>query len=173
MDKRIKRFVFSAVTLVIVGPLVILARSERFRIDKNPVYEIILFSFLVGYIGYEQLYRRPKIDKTKKNSRNKRLEEMLSQIEIYTPKPDINKVPEEFHSLLPLVKHWGVSNKMLRDHFYEKASKSELQELKKIEPFITYITRWIESFEHKNEEHKAFEQTLLAYNELGLWAWNE
>ncbi|MGB0432548.1 MAG: hypothetical protein ACPGLV_18875, partial [Bacteroidia bacterium] len=77
------------------------------------------------------------------------------------------------HLLIPIAKHWGITNSILRNHFFEKATTQELKHLKEIEPFIENLSHWIESASDKNKEQLAFEQTLMAYQELGLWTWDE
>ena len=173
MNKRTRRNIIRVLAGIFWVTLAILGRSERFNPDKDPyIYAVLAISF-IGYLIYENFYRLPKIKKTKEVTRNNQLEELLGRIHEYEPKINPGKVPEDFKGYIPLVKKWGINDKILREHLYDSASDTELLELKKIETHSDSIKRWMNESNERTAEIIAFNLTLDAYNELGLWTWDD
>lgn len=172
MDKKTKRKIIRISAFIFWTILVILARSERLKQDKNPYIYGILVVSLIGYIIYENFYRVPKIEKTKKKVRGQQLSELLNEKEKYEPKINPDSVPSSFKNYVPLAIKWGISNVIIREHIYDQADKSELLELKKIEKDKEEIEEWINTGNAVMDEKKAFELTLQAYEDLGLWTWD-
>lgn len=171
MTKKTRRNILRIGVLLFWAALIILARSERFKADKDPyVYAIVALSF-VGYIIYENFFRLPKIEQTKRDTRVKQLSDLLGEKEKYQPKIKKENVPTDFQVYIPIAMKWGLDNKILREHLYESANHSALIELKKIEIDKEKITDWVVTGELSNEK-SAFKLTLNAYDELGLWTWD-
>ena len=171
MNKKTRRNVIRICALIFWIVLALLARSERFKLDKDPyIYAILAISF-IGYIVYENFYRLPKIEQIKKSTKEQQLATLLKEKDQYTPKLNFVNIPEELHSYIPIATKWGINNKILREHLFNSADNSELLALKEIESKIDIITSWAENKGDHTSEKNAFLLTLEAYNELGLWTW--
>lgn len=172
MNKQVKRKIIRALAVLFAIALAIMVKNQRFKSEKDPIiYTIVVTSFL-GYLIYENLYRLPKIEKTKEEARKNQLESLLERKHEYVPRINRDFVPDTFRRFIPLAEKWGIENKILREHLYESSNDSELLELKKIETENDSIKHWIESTE-TSPETSAFNLTLEAYNELGLWTWEQ
>jgi|GEM_PF-2579340 len=159
--------------LVFWGSIYLIIKNQRFKIDKHPLYKPLIGVLLLGHIGYEGIYKKNKIESKKKEVKKKHLDELNSEIENYKPTIKPENVPNELVFLIPLIEKWGLNNNMLRAELYDKASKKELLELKSIENKREDIENWIkvESESDTQNSSEAFELTLKAYDDLGLWTW--
>ena len=171
MDKKTRKNIIRALAGAFWLVLLVLARSQRFKTEKNPYIYAIIGISMVGLLIYENFYRLPKIEKTKNALQDNQLKLLLERRHEYEPEINPEQVPEAYHCLIPLVKKWGISNNILREHLYESANDEELLELKKIEKESDSIKSWIDESDKKSTEITSFKLTLAAYNELGLWTW--
>jgi hypothetical protein len=172
VDKKVKRNIIRITSIIFWIVVYFLGRSERFNPDKDPRITYALWMVIGGYIVYES-YTQGRNNKTNKKKRKAQLSELLKNRKRYEPKIIERNIPEELHEHIPLVLKWGIDNKILRTELYDNSTDSDLNELKKIESKTDKITIWIKSDSSAEIEKKAFQLTLDAYNELGLWTWNK
>jgi len=170
IDKKTKLFL----VFLFWGAIYLFIRIQKLEVDKHPLYKPLMGVILLGHIGYEGIYKKNKIQSKKKEVKKKHLNELNSEIENYKPTIKSESVPNELVYLIPLVEKWGLNNNMLREELYDKASKKEPLELKSIENKREDIENWIkvESENDTLNSSEAFDLTLKAYDDLGLWTWN-
>ena len=173
MDKRKKRNIIRIGALMFWSILYILVKIKSFIPDQDGyIYATIAISF-VGYLIYENFYRLPKIKNKKMETREHQLTTLINEKDKYEPKINSTNLPADLQNYIPIITKWGVSNKILREHLYESTEDIELFELKKIEADMDRIKKWLEEENGKSYEKQAFELTIKAYDELGLWTWDD
>ena len=168
---RLKKEVRLIITILFWGGIYLLARSQRFELDKNPYIMGVIFLVFTGHILYEGVYKKNKIESKKNEIKGKHLNELKSNLNELTPEITPNELSTELSEFIPIIKKWGIDNKILREDLYENSSNSELIELKSIETKRDVFEKWISENQEKENTIKALNLTLKSYDDLGLWTW--
>ncbi|MEP0265604.1 hypothetical protein [Dokdonia sp.] len=130
-----------------------------------------IYIFFIGHIAYEGIYRKNKIDSKRKEVKSRHLNELKSNLSNFTPKIATGKLPSGLTKFIPIIKKWGVDNKILREDLYENSENNELLILKSIESKRDVLEEWINENPEEQNTIKAINLTLKSYDDLGLWTW--
>lgn len=170
---KLKKEARLIITIIFWGGIYLLARSQRFELDKNPYIAGIVFLVFIAHILYEGVYKKNKIESRKKEVKGKHLDELKSNLNKLTPEIKTGELPTDFEEFIPIIKKWGIENKILREDLYENSSNNELLELKSIESKRDFFEKWISENQENENVVKALSLTLKSYDDLGLWTWNQ
>jgi hypothetical protein len=167
--KRIQlKLVFRFLSLII---LVII--YGYFRVNQHDPFIYSIFVIIIGVIWIFYELNRRKNDRLEKIKEEKRIQRLKSRIESFRPSLNTENLPKQFIEYIPLFEKWGNKNSTLRADLYENSNNSELLELKSIESIKIELENYISENKNINSvEKKAIKLTLEAYNDLGLWTWN-
>lgn len=154
--------------------LILVFAYGYFRVNQHDpiIYSIFLIIICGIWIFYE--FKRRKKDRLEKINEKERIQRLKLKIDSYRPSINAENLPREFIEYIPLFEKWGNKNSTLRADLYKNSNNSELLELKSIESIQVELENYIS--ENKNidsVEKKAIKLTLKAYNDLGLWTWND
>jgi len=170
MNRKVKRkIIYHALFYFLI---IVAFKIRSLNPNKDLLITYSLWIIIGAYIIYES-YKQFKINKTKKEKGKEHVSRLLMNRKRFEPKIITSNIPEDLKEHIPLLLKWGISNKILRTDLFENSTDSDLKELKKIESKTDLITNWINSDSNADIEKKAFQLTLDAYNELGLWTWNK
>lgn len=88
---------------------------------------------------------------------------LVAKLEVPAPILNFEKLPTIFHTLIPLLKIWAVSDDQQRANLIEKAESIELQEfIKEVAPFYGAINSYLDSFGEKELDESAIALGRLA-----------